>query len=88
MASSRQPEPKKTFETGAEPEFFATHVRMEPAGGGNIRVFVYSERHGAELHLLFTTVVPSQALAVMGRQALAASGDAHNLAVWEDEFRH
>lgn len=84
-----KPEPEREYiESGSEPEYFATSFRMESAGAGNIRVYVYSERHHKELHLLFTAVVPAQALAMMGRQALTAAGDAHNIAVWKDEFRH
>ena len=84
MATSQPPKMREAVESGLEPEFFVTETRMEPAGGGNIRVYCYAERHGV-LQLLYTAVVPAPLLAVMGRQAMQAGADAHNLEMWEGD---
>jgi hypothetical protein len=61
------------IETGNEPEYFVTAIRTEPAGGGNTRLYAYNVRHGNELHLLFTAVIPGAPLAVMGSQLREAA---------------
>lgn len=88
MGSSKPAAEFDIIDAGNCPEFFATHTRMEPAGGGNIRVYVYNLRRGTELHLVYTVVVPAASLAVMARQASMASADAHNIEMFEGEFRH
>ena len=88
MGSSK-PEPEwEYFETGSEPEFFVTHTKIEPAEGGNLRVFCYVKRHTNRLHLLYTVIVPPADLATMARKSLSAASDAHNLAMWKDFTEH
>jgi len=70
------------FETGSEPEVFITEIKLEDAGGNNIRVFAYHTRHGNERHLVFTVIVPIGNLATMGRQALRAAVDVFNGRMW------
>jgi hypothetical protein len=76
---------RQFVETGAEPEFFVNHTRIEVAAGGNVRIFCYSERHKGEFHLLYIAVVPAKELAEMSRRSLAASSDARNLEQWGDD---
>lgn len=82
MASRVPPADMRVFETGAEPEYFITHMRTELAGNGNVRVFAYALRRKTELHLLYTVIIPGEALTVMGRQCLQAGPEAHNLSMW------
>lgn len=86
MATAKLPAQNREFiETGREPEYFCTFTRTEPAGNGNVRIFCYAERHKDQFHLLYTVIVPAQALAGMGRRAMEASSEAHNLATWDPE---
>ena len=89
MASALQPEPNwEYFETGSEPEFFVTHTKIESAGGGNLRIFCYVERHKGQLHLLYTAIVPPKALAMMARTSMSAAAEAHNQAMFSGASEH
>lgn len=80
---SEDPVPARQFiETGTEPEYFVTKIRTEDAGGGNVRVMCYNLRHNKDYVLLFTAICPSDALITMGKQAMQAGAEAHNLAMW------
>jgi hypothetical protein len=85
MATGK-PGPKREVapETGLEPEYTPNECRFEAVGNGNIRVYAYGLRHG-ELRLLFTCLVAAAELAIMGRQALHAGADGHNLEMWESD---
>ena len=87
MATSKPGPIREASETGLEPEYFVTETRMELAGGGNIRVYCYAERHG-KLQLLYTAIVPAPLLTIMGRKAMQAGAEAHNLEMWEADIAH
>lgn len=79
MGSLAKPElVREYFETGTEPEFFVTEIRLEDAGAGNVRVFAYNLKHQRDAHLLFTVIVPIQDIIKMGRQAMDAGTGAFN----------
>lgn len=66
------------------PEIFATHIgRIEPAGGGNVRVYVCVQR-GRAIEPIYTVVIPIENLAVMARQCQHAVSDVHNRLQFEE----
>lgn len=86
MASAKPQQDREFFETGREPEYFCTFTKIEPAGHGNTRIFCYAEKHPGEFHLVYTVVIPAESLAGMGRRAMEASADIHNLSQWTEDM--
>lgn len=84
MASSRQQPKPQYFEIGGEPEFIINDLKMESAGGGNIRIYCYALRHG-EYRLQFSVVATPAELADMARKVMHGAADAHNIQMWEDD---
>lgn len=83
MASRKQGPAREFVETGHEPEYVANHTTYESAPGGNIRGFVWKLLHGKYV-LQYTFVASATELVSMGRQAMQAGADGHNLAQWEE----
>lgn len=78
-----QPE-RELFETGGEPSYHISEIKIEITDDGSVLVYAYQLRHGTQLHLQFIASVSAAHLAVMARQALQASADAHNQQLFDD----
>ena len=78
--------PDREFhENGSEPEFFVSYTRVEAAAPGLVRIFCYAERRKGQFHLVYTALVPSAALAIIGRKSVEVSTEARNLETWETD---
>lgn len=83
MAAGKQKQTREFVETGSEPEYVANYTTYESAPGGNMRGFVWKLLHGRYV-LQYTFVATAGELVSMGRQAMQAGADLHNLAQWEE----
>lgn len=84
MAASRpKPEPRY-IETGSEPAFPVDDIKIEIGPGGQVTVYAYHFRHGVA-HCQFVASTSAKGLVEMGRKAIRAGADAHNLSMWESD---
>jgi hypothetical protein len=71
-------EAKQIIETGNEPEYYVEDIaRVEPLGGGMVRLYIASERHNS-LRIEYTIVLRKEKLADIGRMCLCIAADTHN----------
>ena len=85
MATRKRPSKEpEIIETGSEPEYVASHVRFMPAGNGSVRAFVYKDVRPGVWRLECTHLIFGAELIKMGRGAMIAGADAHNIRQWEE----
>jgi hypothetical protein len=77
MGSVRGDEPLPMLDLDV-PEFFISHIRIEPAGGNCIRIFGCVERSG-QLIPRYSVIIPLDKSATMARQTFEAAADRHNV---------
>lgn len=66
------------YETGAEPEFFATSIaKFEPLDEGLIRLYLATKKRNT-LRLEYTVIIPRLALIDMARMCLFLATESHN----------
>jgi hypothetical protein len=80
---------RQIFETGNEPEYYVEEIaRVEPLGGGIVRLYVASERQGS-LRVEYTVIMRMDRLADIGRVCMAIATEPNSDVPWlQPEVAH